>query len=91
MQYKAVSQEALLPLHAGISFTAGSTLSCAATTARSALNAAVRIDSSDIVLTLGAGAVSLFAIHLAKAAGAQLIATTSVSRERNSCGAWERA
>lgn len=77
VQYKAVSQEALLPLPAGISFTAGSTLSCAATTAWSALNAAGRIDSSDTVLTLGTGAVSLFAIQLAKAAGAQVIATTS--------------
>lgn len=76
-EYKAVSQEAVIPLPDGVSFEAGATLPCAATTAFTALSGSVPIRPGATVLTLGTGGVSIFALQLAKAMGARVIATTS--------------
>jgi NADPH:quinone reductase-like Zn-dependent oxidoreductase len=57
-----------------LSFAEAATLTCAGVTAWSAL-AGVR--AGDIVLTQGTGGVSIFAVQLAKALGARVIATTS--------------
>lgn len=76
-EYKAVSQEAVVALPDDISFEAGCTLPCAATTAWSALSGPSPIRAGSTVLTLGSGGVSIFALQLAKAVGARVVATTS--------------
>ncbi|KEY56626.1 NAD(P)-dependent alcohol dehydrogenase [Serratia sp. DD3] len=76
-EYKVVSEESLLVLPDYLSFEQGATLPCAAVTAWSALNGDRPIKAGETVLTLGTGGVSLFAIQLAKAMGARVIATTS--------------
>ena len=54
-----------------------STLPIAALTAWSALTATANVRSDDVVLVQGSGGVSLFAVQLANALGADVIATTS--------------
>lgn len=76
-EYKVVSQEAVVRLPDALSFEEGSTLPCAAVTAWTALSGHVPIRAGQTVLTLGTGGVSIFALQLAKAAGARVIATTS--------------
>lgn len=73
-EYKLVDAEALIAAPAELSFEEAATLVCAGVTAWSAL-AGVR--AGDIVLTQGTGGVSIFAVQLAKALGARVIATTS--------------
>lgn len=76
-EYKVVSEESLVSLPDYLSFEQGATLPCAAVTAWAALNGDRPIKAGETVLTLGSGGVSLFAIQLAKAMGARIIATTS--------------
>ncbi len=76
-EYKVVSQEAVVPLPDGLSWEEGSTLPCAAATAWCALAGGTPIRAGQTVLTLGTGGVSIFAVQLAKAVGARVIATTS--------------
>jgi NADPH:quinone reductase-like Zn-dependent oxidoreductase len=73
-EYKVVSAEALVSMPKHLTFEEAATLPCAAVTAWSAL-AGVR--AGETVLTQGTGGVSLFAVQLAKALGARVIATTS--------------
>lgn len=81
MEYKAVSQEAVVPLPSGLSYEEGCTLPCAAVTAWNALSGPAPVRAGDTVLTLGSGGVSVFAIQLAKALGATVISTTSNERK----------
>jgi alcohol dehydrogenase len=76
-EYKVVSQEAVVPLPEALSYEEGSTLPCAAVTAWNALSGPDPVRAGKTVLTLGSGGVSVFAIQLAKALGATVIATTS--------------
>ncbi|MBS0471962.1 MAG: NAD(P)-dependent alcohol dehydrogenase [Proteobacteria bacterium] len=76
-EYKTVSQEAVVRLPDGITWEEGATLPCAATTAWTALSGSVPIRAGNTVLTLGTGGVSIFAVQLARAMGARVIATTS--------------
>jgi NADPH:quinone reductase-like Zn-dependent oxidoreductase len=62
-----------IPHH--LSFEEGATLPCAALTAWHALRSG-GLTCGQTVLTLGTGGVSLFALQLARAAGARVIATT---------------
>ena len=73
-EYKAVSAEALVAMPKHLTFEEAATLPCAAVTAWSAL---AGVKAGDTVLTQGMGGVSLFAVQLAKALGARVIATTS--------------
>ena len=61
----------------GWSFEEAATLPCAALTAWRALMVEARIKPGDVVLTQGTGGVSIFAVQLAKAAGATVISTSS--------------
>lgn len=73
-EYRVVSEQALVALPDSLTCEQGATLPCAAVTAWTSL-AGVR--PGEVVLTLGTGGVSLFALQLAKALGARVVATTS--------------
>lgn len=77
VERKVPSQEALVRIPDNLSCEEASTLPCAAVTAWSALSGSVPIRSGHTVLTQGTGGVSIFALQLAKAFGASVIATTS--------------
>lgn len=76
-QYGAFSEEGLVAMPSSLTYAQASTLTGAGVTAWNALYGLKPIKSGQIVLTQGTGGVSLFAIQLAKAAGATVIATTS--------------
>jgi len=61
----------------GYSPAEAATLACAGVTAWRGLVVRGQVKPGDTVLTLGTGAVSLFALQFAKAAGARVIATSS--------------
>src|SRR6202165_1066377 len=73
-EYKAVSAEALVAMPGYLTFEEAATLPCVAVTAWSALSG---VRAGETVLTQGSGGVSLFAIQLARALGARVIATSS--------------
>jgi NADPH:quinone reductase-like Zn-dependent oxidoreductase len=74
---------ACMPAHAftraprGFSHAQAATLPCAGVTAWRGLVAQGKVKPGDTVLVMGSGAVSLFALQFAKAAGARVIATSS--------------
>src|SRR6202790_3514970 len=70
-EYKAVSAEALVAMPGYLTFEQAATLPCVAVTAWSALSG---VRAGETVLTQGSGGVSLFAVQLAKALGARVIA-----------------
>jgi len=77
-EYKVLSADALTLLPDYLTFEEGATLPCAGVTAWSAL---AGVGAGDTVLTQGTGGVSIFAVQLAKAMGARVIATTSSSEK----------
>lgn len=77
-EYAVLPEAALVPIPAHLSYDEAATLPCAGVTAWNALTGGgVPLQVGDDVLTLGSGGVSLFALQLAKASGARVIATTS--------------
>lgn len=72
-----VPAEALLPLPRGFDFAQAATLPIGALTAWSALVTAGRCQPGQVVLTLGTGGVSIFALQFARALGARAIITSS--------------
>jgi NADPH:quinone reductase-like Zn-dependent oxidoreductase len=60
-----------------LSYEEGSTLPCAGLTAWTALTGSAPIRAGHTVLVMGSGGVSIFALQLARAVGATVIATTS--------------
>ena len=75
-QYALVPAGTVVPSPSHLSDAQAATLPCAATTAWSSLEVG-SVAAGDVVVTLGTGGVSLFAVQLAKARGATVIATTS--------------
>jgi NADPH:quinone reductase-like Zn-dependent oxidoreductase len=75
-QYALVPASTVVPSPSHLSDAQTATLPCAATTAWSSLQVG-GVAAGDVVVTLGTGGVSLFAMQLAKARGATVIATTS--------------
>ncbi len=73
-EYKVVNAEALVPMPRHLSFEEAATLPCAGVTAWSALSGVGAVATP--CSTEGTGGVSLFAVQLAKARGARVIATT---------------
>jgi NADPH:quinone reductase-like Zn-dependent oxidoreductase len=69
-----LDEAALLPVPAHLSYLEAATLPCAGV---AAWNALTGVRAGETVVTLGTGGVSLFALQLAKALGARVIATTS--------------
>lgn len=76
-EYVAAPATAFTRIPKGWTLEEASTLPCAALTAWRALIVEARIKPGDVVLTQGTGGVSIFALQLAKAAGATVIATSS--------------
>ncbi|MEV6643237.1 NAD(P)-dependent alcohol dehydrogenase [Amycolatopsis sp. NPDC051371] len=76
-EYRAVGEHALVALPDSLSYEQGATLPCAAVTAWTSLNGGTPLRPGEVVLTLGTGGVSLFALQLAKQHGARVVATTS--------------
>ena len=77
-EYVAFNEEDAVHIPANLSYAEAATLPCAGLTAWHALMVAGRpIKAGDTVLLLGTGGVSLQALLLAKAAGAQVIITSS--------------
>lgn len=66
---------------AALSDEHAATLPCAGVTAWNALGGSAPIRAGNTVLTLGSGGVSIFALQLAKALGARVIATTSSEKK----------
>jgi NADPH:quinone reductase-like Zn-dependent oxidoreductase len=69
--------QCLLPVPEHLSFEEAATLPCAAVTAWNALLVKGNLRPGESVLILGAGGVSIFALQLAKLAGARVLAITS--------------
>lgn len=72
----SLNENGLVKLPDGYSFAEGATLPCAAVTAWEALTLG-DIKAGQTVLMLGTGGVSMFALQLARAAGARTIITSS--------------
>jgi NADPH:quinone reductase-like Zn-dependent oxidoreductase len=72
-----LDEDALVPVPGHLSFEEAAALPCAGVTAWNALTGGRPLQAGETVLTLGSGGVSLFAIQLARAAGAHVVATTS--------------
>lgn len=83
-QYKVFDAAALIATPPHLSDMQAATLPCAAVTAWSALTEA-HLRAGDVVVTLGTGGVSLFAVQLAAALGVTVILTSS-SDEKLACG-----
>ena len=77
-EYAVLPEAALVAIPEHLSYEEAATLPCAGVTAWNALGGGgVPLQAGDDVLVLGSGGVSLFALQLAKASGARVIATTS--------------
>ncbi|HUB14896.1 MAG TPA: NAD(P)-dependent alcohol dehydrogenase [Acetobacteraceae bacterium] len=76
-EYAVFSQDGVVKLPEHLSFEEGATLPCAAVTAWNALYGGRPLRVGESVLVLGTGGVSIFALQIARAAGARVIATSS--------------
>jgi NADPH:quinone reductase-like Zn-dependent oxidoreductase len=72
-----VPQQSLVAIPDSLTYEEAATLPCAAVTAWHALFASGNLQAGQTVLLLGTGGVSIFALQLAKAAGANVIITSS--------------
>lgn len=73
----ALPADAVLPIPEHLSFIQAATLPCAGLTAWNALMTRGGLSAGQSVLVLGSGGVSVFALQIARAMGATVIATTS--------------
>jgi NADPH:quinone reductase-like Zn-dependent oxidoreductase len=76
-------EEAWLAIPDALSFEAAATLPCAGLTAYHALFVAASLVPGDTLLVQGTGGVSIFGLQLARAAGAQVIVTSSSAEKRD--------
>jgi NADPH:quinone reductase-like Zn-dependent oxidoreductase len=77
VEYRLLEEEGVVKLPDYLSYEEGATLPCAALTAWNALLEHQPVRPGDTVLVQGTGGVSIFALQLAHAAGARVIATSS--------------
>ncbi|KAI0772441.1 NAD-P-binding protein [Trametes elegans] len=80
-EYKALPAHALVRIPEHLSYEEASTLPCAALTAYNALLGPNPLKGGDTVLVQGTGGVSIFALQIAVASGATVIATSSSDRK----------
>jgi NADPH:quinone reductase-like Zn-dependent oxidoreductase len=76
-EYVAVPEDSIVAIPDQMSFAEAATIPCAAVTAWHALFEVSRIAAGQTVLLLGTGGVSIYALQLAKIAGARVIITSS--------------
>jgi len=76
-EYTVVPQERAVPLPDGVAFDLGANLGVPALTAHRCLHADGPVEGRTVLVAGGAGAVGHFAIELARAAGATVVATVS--------------
>jgi len=77
-EYVALHEDGVVRIPESLSFAEAATLPCAGVTAWNALMVAGNsVKPGDTVLCLGTGGVSIFALQLARAAGARVIITSS--------------
>src|SRR5690606_29520481 len=76
-EYAVFPEEGLLKVPDHLSFEEAATLPCAGVTAWNALMEGKIVRPGDTVLTLGTGGVSIFALQIAKLAGARVVITSS--------------
>ena len=76
-EYVLFDADGVVALPDHLSFEEGATLPCAGVTAWNALYAGRPLRAGETVLVLGTGGVSIYALQLAHAAGARVIATSS--------------
>lgn len=76
-EFGSFSEESVVEIPEHLSYVEAATLPCAALTAWNALFVSGKVRPGETVLTLGTGGVSVFAVQLAKMAGAKVIATSS--------------
>ncbi len=77
-----LDESALLAFPSNYTYEQAATLPCAGVTAWHALFEAATVRPGDTVLVQGSGGVSMFALQLATAAGASVIATSSSAEKR---------
>jgi NADPH:quinone reductase-like Zn-dependent oxidoreductase len=82
-EYAAVDAASVVRVPDHLSYEQAACLPCAALTAWNALTGGAGLQVGESVLTLGSGAVSVFAIQIARQAGAHVVSTTA-SDERAS-------
>lgn len=80
-EFSCVAQTAITDIPIGYSYAEAATLPCAAATAWRALVVEGNLKAGDTVLVEGTGGMSIFALQIAKAAGAYVYATTSSSEK----------
>lgn len=76
-EYACINADSLTRMPSNLSFEEAATLPCAALTAWRALMVEGNLQAGDSVLVQGTGGMSIFALQLAKAAGAYVYATSS--------------
>jgi NADPH:quinone reductase-like Zn-dependent oxidoreductase len=76
-EYVVLHEDGIIPIPENLSYEEAATLPCAALTAWNALVVEGRIKAGDVVLTLGTGGVSIFALQFALLHGARVIITSS--------------
>src|SRR5688572_4696301 len=76
-EYACMPAHAFTKAPAGFTHLEAATLTCTGVTAWRGLVTCGQVKPGDVVLVLGTGSVSLFALQFAKAAGARVIATSS--------------
>jgi len=76
-EFVVAKQTSFTPAPKGYTHAEAATLTCAGVTAWRALVVEGRLKAGDVVLTQGAGGVSVFALQIAKAMGATVVATSS--------------
>lgn len=80
-EYACVAAHAFTKAPAGYTHAEAATLTCTGVTAWRGLVVCGRVKPGDTVLIQGTGSVSLFALQFAKAAGARVIATSSLEEK----------
>jgi NADPH:quinone reductase-like Zn-dependent oxidoreductase len=76
-EYAVLREEGLVDVPAYMSYEEAASLPCAAVTSWNALVVEGHLKAGDIVLVMGTGGVSIFALQFAKMYGARVIATSS--------------
>lgn len=76
-EYVVLDEGDAVALPKSLSFEEGATLPCAGVTAWHAVICACAVKPGDTVLVMGSGGVSIFALQLARAAGARVVMTSS--------------